>query len=246
MFVFLLLFLLQPVEGTNTTISCFDDQGNAVDWFYLYKLPHSHQQAQEEGLKYLILQEQSEGWVESAGLVRDMTGALGRSLGPLYEGGELGYILYNDQPPEQGRSPGDANRSGGHTKGAVLFDSRQGFWLVHSTPHFPPLRTEGKFSYPDTGIHNGQNFICVTYPLERFNVIGEQLKINQPHVYDCDVPASLASSVPTMVELCKHRHLQENSSLADASFSTPNRSVSLLSLAGNEFISFAKGASFDN
>lgn len=75
---------------------------------------------------------------------------------------------------------------------------------------------------------------------------GEQLKINQPHVYDCDIPASLASSVPAMVELCKHRHLQENSSLADGSFSTPNRSIALLSLAGNEFISFAKGASFDN
>ncbi|MCJ8745400.1 hypothetical protein PDJAM_G00129970 [Pangasius djambal] len=245
MFVFVLLFLLQPAEGANTTISCTDDQGNAVDWFYLYKLPRPHEQPPEEGLKYLLLEEQSEGWTEGGGLVGDGTGALGRSLGPLYESGELGYILYNDQPPEQ-RRVDDANRSGGHTKGAVLFDSRQGFWLVHSTPHFPPPKTEGKFSYPSSGINNGQNFICVTYPLERFDTIGEQLKINQPHIYDCDIPKSLASSVPTMAELCKHRHGRKNSSITDGSFSSPNRSVSLLSLAGTEFISFAKGASFEN
>ncbi|KAK3540943.1 hypothetical protein QTP86_006395 [Hemibagrus guttatus] len=245
MLVFLPVFLLQPAEGANNTVSCIDDQGNAVDWFYLYKLPRSHGQPPEEGLKYLLLEEQSEGWTEGGGLVGDVTGALGRSLGPLYEEGELGYILYNDQPPEQ-RRVDDTNRGGGHTKGAVLFDSRQGFWLVHSTPHFPPLKTEGKFSYPDSGINNGQNFICVTYPLERFNTIGEQLKINQPHIYDCDIPKSLASSVPSMAALCEHWHRRKNSTVTDASFTSPNRSVALLSLAGTQFISFAKGASFDN
>lgn len=74
---------------------------------------------------------------------------------------------------------------------------------------------------------------------------GEQLKINHPHVYDCDIPESLASSVPTMVELCKNPHGRKHSTITDGSSSTTNRSVSLLSLAGTEFISFAKGASFD-
>ncbi|XP_060756417.1 deoxyribonuclease-2-alpha [Neoarius graeffei] len=246
MFVFLLLFVLQPAEGANTTISCFNDQGHAVDWFYIYKLPHPHHQPLEEGLKYLLLEKQSEGWTEGGSLVGDITGALGRSLGPLYKNGELGYILYNDQPPQNQPHVDDANRKSGHTKGVVLFDSRQGFWLVHSTPNFPPPKTEGKFSYPSSGINNGQNFICVTYPLERFDTIGEQLTINQPHVYDCDIPKSLASSVPSMVKLCKHQHGWKNSSVTDGSFSSRNRSVSLLSLAGTEFISFAKGAAFGN
>lgn len=56
--------------------------------------------------------------------------------------------------------------------GVVVFDKQQGFWLVHSTPHFPPPKTEGGFSYPSSGINNGQNFICVTYPFERFQMIG--------------------------------------------------------------------------
>ncbi|KAL7835946.1 hypothetical protein SRHO_G00282930 [Serrasalmus rhombeus] len=245
MFLAILLVLLQPAGGANSTLSCYDDQGTAVDWFYLYKLPRPHEEPTEEGLKYLLLEEKSEGWVNGSVLVGEMAGALGRTVGPLYEEGELGYILYNDQPPEEHHS--ENAHSGGHTKGVVLFDSRQGFWLVHSTPHFPPPKTAGSFSYPSSGVNNGQNFICVTYPLERFETIGEQLKINQPHIYDCHIPESVASSVPTMVELCKHGHVgRSNSSAPLASSSPANRSASLLSLAGKEFISFAKGAAFEN
>ena len=71
----------------------------------------------------------------------------------------------------------------------MLLDKNQGFWLVHSTPHFPPVRQEGQFYYPSSGRNNGQNFICVTYPLERFQTIGksavmpcgllEMFKLNQ-------------------------------------------------------------------
>lgn len=57
--------------------------------------------------------------------------------------------------------------------GVVLLDKNQGFWLVHSTPHFPPVQKEGRFSYPSSGTVKGQNFICVTYPLERFQAIGK-------------------------------------------------------------------------
>ncbi|KTF97969.1 hypothetical protein cypCar_00032026 [Cyprinus carpio] len=157
-------------------------------------------------------------------------------------GGDVGYILYNDQPPQQQKLSGDATRSCGHTKGVVVFDKQQGFWLVHSTPHFPPPKSQGQFSYPASGISNGQNFICVTYPFERFQTIGEQLKINQPHIYDCSIPASLAAAVPAMAQLCKHTLGRWD----NTSSSPSNRSISLLSLAGSEFISFAKGASFAN
>lgn len=59
------------------------------------------------------------------------------------------------------------------TSGVVLLDKHQGFWLVHSTPHFPPAQKAGQYYYPGSGLTNGQNFICVTYPLERFQTIGK-------------------------------------------------------------------------
>ncbi|KAJ8354553.1 hypothetical protein SKAU_G00221200 [Synaphobranchus kaupii] len=250
------LFLLySAAEGAASPISCYNDHGDSVDWIYLYKLPH-HRHQQDEGLKYLLMDGGSEGWTEGKGLVNDSTGALGRTVGQLYEqnvwfqGGEIAYILYNDQKPDHEKgTDGDRNR-GGHTKGVVLVGKTQGYWLVHSTPHFPPVKEGGEFSYPHSGIKNGQNFLCVTYPLGMFQTIGEQLQINEPFVYDCNVPDSMASVLPSLAEVCRRakaegRHVSLSHS---AHFSPPpsNRSISLLSLAGTKFVSFAKSASFGN
>ncbi|XP_041963500.1 deoxyribonuclease-2-alpha isoform X1 [Alosa sapidissima] len=243
MLAFALLIIRLPAEGDASQISCYNDKGDTVDWFYLYKLPHH--KSRIEGLQYLLLEKGSEGWVDGRGPVNDSTGALARTMGPLYEADEIGYILYNDQAPHTGKpteGDGESNEDG-HTKGVVLFDKERGFWLVHSTPHFPPSKAKGQFSYPSTGVINGQNFLCVSYPLERFQTIGEQLQINQPHVYDCHVPPALASSVPSLVSLCGQG---VNVSATDVSSTAANRSVTLTSLGGSQFISFAKGASFKN
>ncbi|KAK1806716.1 hypothetical protein P4O66_005226 [Electrophorus voltai] len=256
MFLFVLLLLVQPAESSNSSISCYDDQGNAVDWFYLYKLPRLHEEPPEQGLRYLLLGEQNEQWVDGSVLVGDSTGALGRTVSPLYEVGrpkvnlDISCTMTSHQNSTVWTMKGGVEATPKHTllpsvPGIVLFDSSQGYWLVHSTPHFAPRKAEGRFSYPSSGITNGQNFICVTYPLKRFETIGQQLKINQPHVYDCDVPETLATSVPTMLQLCKESKWgRGNYSTSPASYSSANQSVSLLSLAGQEFISFAKGASF--
>uniref|UniRef100_A0A8C6TT05 Deoxyribonuclease-2-alpha n=1 Tax=Neogobius melanostomus TaxID=47308 RepID=A0A8C6TT05_9GOBI len=183
----------------------------------------------EEGLRYLLLEPGSEAWTEGAVSINDTSGAVGRTLG---QSSEVAFVFYNDQSPVEPRAA--LGRSSGHTKGAVVVDKTQGFWLVHSTPHFPPPREAGHFSYPDTGLINGQSFLCVTFPLERFLAIGEQLHINQPHVFDCQVPEALASLLPTLSTLC-HK-------LRPSAFTAPPP----LSAGGTPFISFAKGAAFNN
>lgn len=71
---------------------------------------------------------------------------------------------------------------------------------------------------------------------------GEQLQINQPNVYDCDIPESLASLVPSLAAVCgKHPSGRSFPPIKTAS----NRSVTLTSKGGTKFVSFAKGASFD-
>ncbi|KAM4601038.1 deoxyribonuclease-2-alpha [Polymixia lowei] len=252
MFQFIVLLILyQPIEGDTSPITCYNDQGDAVDWLYIYKLPKQHgSKAPDNGQKYLLMERGSEGWTEGKGKVNDSTGALGRTVGQLYaqqKSAEVAYILYNDQRPP--RDPGarwldDTGSRGGHTKGVVLLDKTQGFWLVHSTPQFPPVQQAGQYYYPSSGVINGQNFICVTYPLDRFQTIGEQLQINQPNVYDCHIPESLASLAPALAAVCK------KSSPANHVFPhvkpVSNRSVTLTSAQGTNFISFAKGASFAN
>ncbi|XP_026172480.1 deoxyribonuclease-2-alpha [Mastacembelus armatus] len=251
LFLSLLIFFV-PLEGDTSPITCYNDQGEAVDWFYMYKLPKEHGRGspEQEGDAYLLLDKGSEGWTEGKGTVNDTTGALGRTVGQLYSQGkntEVAYILYNDQrPPEDlgDRWFDNSGSSCGHTKGVVLLDEKQGFWLVHSTPHFPPVQQAGEYYYPSSGLVNGQNFICVTYPLDRFQTIGEQLRINQPNVYDCSVPESLASLVPALAAVCEKKHL--SSHIFPDVKTESNRSVTLTSKDGTNFINFAKGASFDN
>ncbi|XP_014829840.1 PREDICTED: deoxyribonuclease-2-alpha-like isoform X1 [Poecilia mexicana] len=246
-----LLIMFAPPGGDASPISCYNDQGDAVDWFYLYKLPKEGGRTHEfQGETYLLLDKGSEGWTEGKVTVNDTNGALGQTVGQLYsqeKNSEVAYILYNDQQPSGefgGRWAEGSGSSKGHTKGVVLLDKNQGFWLVHSTPHFPPERQEGQFYYPSSGVNNGQNFICVTYPLERFQTIGEQLQINQPNVYDCDVPESLASSVPALAAVCNKNLL--SSQMFPHVKTVSNRSVTLTSTGGTDFISFAKGAKFDD
>lgn len=80
------------------------------------------------------------------------------------------------------------------------------------------------------------------FELTLFCIAGEQLQINQPHVYDCDVPESMVSLVPALADLCKKKRLSEEVSFRPMS----NRSMTLTSMGGTDFISFAKGASFDD
>uniref|UniRef100_A0A8C7YD60 Deoxyribonuclease-2-alpha n=1 Tax=Oryzias sinensis TaxID=183150 RepID=A0A8C7YD60_9TELE len=245
MLLLLLLTLCLPLEGNTSPISCYNDRGDAVDWFYIYKLPKEHKKtAPKRGEQYLLLEKGGEGWMEGKVTVNDSSGALGRTVGQLYserKSSEVAYVLYNDQSPVEGFGDGSGN-SGGHTKGVVLLDQNQGFWLVHSTPHFPPERQAGEYYYPSSGVNNGQNFLCVTYPLKSFQTIGEQLQINQPHVYDCDIPESMVSLVPALAALCKKARLSDEVSSRPMS----NRSMTLTSMGGTNFISFAKGASFDD
>ncbi|KAM8870783.1 deoxyribonuclease-2-alpha isoform 2-T3 [Spinachia spinachia] len=243
-----LLIFCVPLGGDTSPITCYNDHGEAVDWFYMYKLPKDpNRQSPHRGKSYLLLERGSEGWTNGTGTVNDTAGALGRTVGQLYPRGQntdVAYVLYNDQRPEDDfgdpRAAGSSKR-GGHTKGVVLLDGKQGFWLVHSTPHFPPVRGEGRFYYPDSGVNNGQNFLCVTYPLQHFQAVGEQLQINEPNVYDCDVPGSLASAVPSLAALCGRKGL-----ILPPTKTASNRSVTLTSKDGTKFISFAKGASFDH
>lgn len=57
------------------------------------------------------------------------------------------------------------------TAGVVGFDKSEGFWLVHSTPKFPPAKTEG-YTWPETALDYGQSFLCVTYDYKSLDTIG--------------------------------------------------------------------------
>ncbi|CAL9696123.1 unnamed protein product [Knipowitschia caucasica] len=125
-------------ELGHCNVACRNDKGKEVDWYILYKLP----QFTGDGLKYLYMDESTNGWRESEERINSASGSVAKTLKPLFdyykkktEG--FGYILYNDQPP---KTP--APSSFGHAKGVVMLDRISGVWLSHTTPRFPSYQSE--------------------------------------------------------------------------------------------------------
>ncbi len=85
-------------------------------------------------------------------------------------------IAYNDEPPTERPISSD-----GHTKGVVVADEQSGFWLIHSVPRYPDYSTT--YSYPDSGRHYGQSFLCITVNSTEIDKIGTQLIYNEPDIY---------------------------------------------------------------
>ncbi|XP_040263879.1 deoxyribonuclease-2-beta isoform X2 [Bufo bufo] len=167
------LWLLLCVFGVSLVtceIACRNEDGDPVDWFVIYKLPvRLINRTGGTGVDYLYLDSKSQGWQVSKFLINMTQSAMAQVLQQLYQSynrNDTAYMLYNDSPP--GMNSSVTKR--GHTKGALLFDKYQGFWLVHTVPHFPPFPEDG-FGYPHTGRRYGQVALCVTYKYNQFKQI---------------------------------------------------------------------------
>ncbi|XP_068098558.1 deoxyribonuclease-2-beta isoform X3 [Hyperolius riggenbachi] len=144
-------------------------------------------------------------------------------------GNGTAYMLYNDAPP------GVYNLTKhGHTKGILLFDQKQGFWLIHSVPHFPPFPEDG-FGYPDTGRFYGQTAICVTYRYHQFKQIASQLLYYDPNVYNCSIPDSYQMDLQDLHTICQGKPFP---------FLKPTQLATLSSAGGEAFLNFAKSKYF--
>lgn len=185
-------------------LSAMDEEGNPVDWWFMYKVAGKSRTGgggkdpQIDGKKvtgteyvYLDAHTPSDGKLALSPSRVDQTGALPNTLSQIYGDAaaankDLGWFLYNDEDPTTGK----VNSARGHTKGVLAFDlgSNTAFWLIHSTPKFPP---KGSYSFPKTGMPNAQTLLCIT--LQDADVAQSIAKLmyvaQQPNVY-------LASKIP--------------------------------------------------
>lgn len=136
-----LLFLAVSVSAAPASHEpqCMDESGKAVDWYIVYKFPylsHLHQKL-FGGYRYAVLtSKDSSGWHLSAHNITDHENSIfAKTLAPLYSSAsKLSTVFYNDQPP----GPDSVPSSYAHAKGIVAGDEKQGFWLIHTVPHFAP------------------------------------------------------------------------------------------------------------
>jgi deoxyribonuclease-2 len=112
--------------------------------------------------------------------------------------------MYNDEFPS-----GSKSDSYGHTKGVAVFGSDKGFWLVHSTPRWPPNRADG-YSYAADEQKYGQSFLCLSMTAAELDTVAKCFFNNKAHVYDGYIPESLTSSMPSMTSAITGQHTTDS------------------------------------
>ncbi|XP_062868983.1 deoxyribonuclease-2-beta [Trichomycterus rosablanca] len=231
-FCLILLQVFLTCSLCNGEFSCLNEEGQPVDWFIVYKLPKYKKGDVGSGVEYMYLDPSVSTWQKSRYAVNTTEGAVGRTLNQLYKSyksNSSAYMLYNDAPPDL-----KYENNYGHSKGALLFDQSQGFWISHSIPHFPPFPEKG-FDYPSTGKLFGQTVLCTTYNYTQFQKISQQLAYVYPHAYNCSVPEAFSIDFTVMLQICAGKPLSV----------TPRRRLEkLLSSNGEVFLNFAKSHSY--
>ncbi|XP_042271932.1 deoxyribonuclease-2-beta-like isoform X1 [Thunnus maccoyii] len=226
------MFLCGSVFSTD--ISCKNEAGEPVDWFIIYKLPRYKIGEVGSGVDYMYLDSSVGSWQMSKFMVNDSEGAIANTLNQLYMGeayksNSSVYALYNDAPPIL-----DYLRGYGHTKGVLLFDRSQGFWLSHSIPHFPSFPEKG-YRYPSSGKVNGQTALCVTYQYDQFLHIAKQMAYIYPRFYNCSTPAAFLADLPQLAQLCEG---------SKPPLASDKGVEQLFSVQGDKFVSFVKSERF--
>jgi deoxyribonuclease-2 len=175
------------VFGIADQIGCRDEDGNLVDWFYIYKLPKIEGKS-ETGLKYLFVTSSSSEWTMSQKLMNDSSSMVGKTFEEIYRDRKDNKIklLYNDEPPT-----GTADEVRGHTKGVVVANDISGFWMIHSVPKFPSEIEKGAYDFPESGRTCGQSSLCISMTGDQIWKVGKQLQFNEPHFYSFHVPDNL-------------------------------------------------------
>ena len=184
-------------SSSQTKISALDENGKAVDWWFLYKIPKLGKVANSPtatGYEYIYYDPNIGKVVKSPNLLTDGKGALDLTLNSIFDNpaDTTGWITYNDEMPADAKRTDSS--SFGHTKGVIIFDtaSKTALWLLHSWPKY----ADPHAAEMPTPIY-GQTFLCISIDIATAGKIATQMANHQvPQVYLPRNPATLAKTDP--------------------------------------------------
>uniref|UniRef100_A0A914XN94 Deoxyribonuclease II n=1 Tax=Plectus sambesii TaxID=2011161 RepID=A0A914XN94_9BILA len=234
-----LLFASAVISASDRDIgsfpfSCMDQSNRPVDWFAAYKLPHlktSPHPHVANGTGFLYTDVNNKQWQLSSVGLELSNQALAYTLQQFYDRANdptVFHLMYNDEHPLDG----PWSETLGHTKGVLFFNQLQGIWLVHSVPKFPQNTS---YAWPSNAYYYGQSMLCITFSYSQLGDIATQLYYNTPFIYSSALPTSIAQAIPTLAQVIAGRY---------QSTAPYNRQVTLKSLGGQSFVSFAKAGGF--
>jgi deoxyribonuclease-2 len=167
-------------------ISALDENGKAVDWWFIYKVPQLSRGSNNDsatGYEYVYYDPTLSKVEKSPNLLNGGQGALNLTLNSVFKNpaATTGWVMYNDELPSSAKAKDNGNL--GHTKGVIAFDtaSKTAYWLLHSWPKFadPDAPEDPTPKY-------GQTYLCLSLDIDTASQIAAQMTDHQePQTYLC-------------------------------------------------------------
>eukprot|EP00767_Chilomastix_cuspidata_P003510 gnl/Chilomastix_cuspidata/363.p1 GENE.gnl/Chilomastix_cuspidata/363~~gnl/Chilomastix_cuspidata/363.p1 ORF type:complete len:354 (+),score=95.71 gnl/Chilomastix_cuspidata/363:37-1098(+) len=235
----LILFFVAVVFGQ---LACYDENGDAVDWFILMKYPtlKTGSSSIQDGYGYSYLDSNSYGSFKKGVTTLDDSddGALSHTLNKIFSlaqkgGSSFGYAMYNDD------APGDYSDSSyrAHAKGVVAVDDTYtGVWIDHSIPRFPHNPLEEDYYFPEEETTYGQSVLCLSLTGDSMESVGELLAYYMPNYYITEIPSALESMYPNLYDSVQNDHHYT---------SAGSTSLDLYTNSGYHFLAFGKNKNWD-
>lgn len=178
--------------------SCLDDDGKPVDYFHVLKAPKGNDTYTFDGSDL----------VKSKYGMGGARGAIPKTVQQIY--GKMpkshAFIMYNDETDDEKSAASHA-----HSKGVIMFDGKQGFWLIHSLPRYPSTTDKGYQFLPDNRF--GQSFICLTLKASDLENIAKQIITMWPQVYDDSISDDMAEKYPDFASIADKAKNKEKTSI---------------------------------
>ena len=218
MLLFFSCFLCNLI--TVYSFSCLDEMGLPVDhWVTL---------TQNEDYQY-YWHDPVNGFVKSKYFLNQTTeGSIMATANQLYSPDldldNVAYALYNDDPPPPINTPSSTYA---HSKGMILTNFTNGFWLIHSKPNWPNPRDLGATVFPDSTY--AQSLMCISFNSSTINMIATAQMVNFPFIYDSYLASNLSNSMEYFESWINLEHSAEE-----------NMTNTYASLDGVEYTHFAK------
>ena len=228
-------------------IACKYQNGKALDWFTLYKMPTVSTNANKfvkigQAYAYVTNNTQYSNWTLSSGGINDPTSLTVQTLSAILNNdailnqNQLGYLMYNDGLT--------SSSSYAHAKGVIMFDNKSIVWLIHSFPDFPSVRSPNSSIINPSQLIYGQSMLCLTLNLTDLGKILSNLLVAFPYVYDSFISASLQSNSLVQSVFKNLTSLINNINLS--SKNQPTYIISNLTTKNNnQFVAFYKSRYFD-
>ena len=192
-------------RNTSPEVGCVDENGSAVDWWFLLKQPrwgdkgHADCIGNCDGDRYVYVTSKSRSsWrVGGVSVSNGQDSLLGRALTSVYDGSIPNYVFYNDQTPD-----GKYSTTFGHSKGFFAYDSESAVWVQHSIPHFPNYKKDG-YKYGSGQMWYGQHAFCMGLTRSALNQIAGVMRYAFPWVYDFALEDTSLPNVSAVVTKSK-------------------------------------------